>query len=225
MSDAMKAIELMRNYPDGSYMRCPFCGCKSATHEPSCAIEVVAAALSTRSAGTRIAPPDGDNEPGELDQAYRDLMDGTLVLVRNWFTADPYCAQAEQKASQAICRAIALSGDLAAETKKPDYHDDLIDECAEVAECANPNDGRDHAECPFCSIARDIRAIKFRSSITRSAALGAPTYEEIISAFSNGQSAEKRTPHPTIGTLHAHHPSNDQIVWVVRRFLAGSRKS
>lgn len=40
------AIEQMRNYPDGSYMRCPFCGCKDSTHKSDCAIEIVAAAIS-----------------------------------------------------------------------------------------------------------------------------------------------------------------------------------
>jgi hypothetical protein len=34
-----------------------------------------------------------------------------------------------------------------------------IEECASLAECADPNDGRDHAECPFCSIAREIRKL------------------------------------------------------------------
>lgn len=55
---------------------------------------------------SEVAPPAGENAPGELEQVYKDLMNGTLVLVRNWFTKEPYCAQAEQKASQAICRAI-----------------------------------------------------------------------------------------------------------------------
>jgi DNA-binding GntR family transcriptional regulator len=35
-----------------------------------------------------------------------------------------------------------------------------VEECASLAECANPHDGRDHAECPFCSIAKSIRALK-----------------------------------------------------------------
>jgi hypothetical protein len=34
-----------------------------------------------------------------------------------------------------------------------------IEECASLAECADPNDGRDHTECPFCSIAREIRKL------------------------------------------------------------------
>lgn len=36
------ALEKMRTYPDGSYLRCPFCGCKSSEHKPECPIEVVA---------------------------------------------------------------------------------------------------------------------------------------------------------------------------------------
>lgn len=35
-----------------------------------------------------------------------------------------------------------------------------LEEAALLADCAEPNDGRDHAECPFCSIAKDIRALK-----------------------------------------------------------------
>lgn len=63
--------------------------------------------LTPRSAGVLPKPPDGENTPGELLDVYRDLMTGALVLVRNWFTDKPYVAQAEQRASQAICRAIA----------------------------------------------------------------------------------------------------------------------
>jgi hypothetical protein len=44
------AIERMRNCPDGSYMRCPFCSGKSkGMHAGDCPIEIVAsAALSAR---------------------------------------------------------------------------------------------------------------------------------------------------------------------------------
>ena len=59
-----------------------------------------------KAALSEIAPPEGNNAAGEIEQVYKDLMSGALVLVRNWFTNEPYCAQAEQKASQAICRAI-----------------------------------------------------------------------------------------------------------------------
>jgi len=35
-----------------------------------------------------------------------------------------------------------------------------LEAAAGEATCADPNDGRDHAECPFCSIATDIRKLK-----------------------------------------------------------------
>lgn len=42
------AIRRMREYPGGSYVRCPFCGCKSSKHAADCAIEIVAAAVALR---------------------------------------------------------------------------------------------------------------------------------------------------------------------------------
>lgn len=45
MSENAQA-EALRGLADGSYMRCPFCGCKSrATHKPDCTIELAAVAL------------------------------------------------------------------------------------------------------------------------------------------------------------------------------------
>lgn len=35
-----------------------------------------------------------------------------------------------------------------------------VEACAAIAVCAYPDDGRDHAECPFCSTAKEIRALK-----------------------------------------------------------------
>lgn len=63
---------------------------------------------------SHVAAPEGKNAPGELEQVYRDLMDGTLVLVRKWFTKEPYCAQDEQAASKAICRALSAPFHVAA---------------------------------------------------------------------------------------------------------------
>lgn len=45
--------------------------------------------------------------------------------------------------------------------------DKIIEECALLAECAAPNDGRDHAECPFCACAKDIRALKNAAPLDR----------------------------------------------------------
>lgn len=43
MNEAIAAaLARMRSYPDGSYIRCPFCQCKSSAHMPDCAIEIVA---------------------------------------------------------------------------------------------------------------------------------------------------------------------------------------
>lgn len=55
-----------------------------------------------------------------------------------------------------------------------------LEEAALAAECAAPNDGRDHAECPFCSVARDIRALK--EPITQAAG------ESAVSAVHRGGS-------------------------------------
>lgn len=63
--------------------------------------------------------PRGDDDM--LLNVYRDLMTGALVLVRNWFTNEPYCAQAEQLASQAICRAIAPRSETEAPYNPDDY--------------------------------------------------------------------------------------------------------
>lgn len=38
--------------------------------------------LGARSSTAQPLPPKGENKAGELDQVYRDLMDGELVLVR-----------------------------------------------------------------------------------------------------------------------------------------------
>lgn len=37
---------------------------------------------------------------------------------------------------------------------------EAIDRAALTAECANPSDGRNHDECPFCTSARVIRQLK-----------------------------------------------------------------
>lgn len=47
--------------------------------------------------------PKGESAPRALEEAYRDLMSGDLVVVRGWFGTSPY---ADQKASQVICRSI-----------------------------------------------------------------------------------------------------------------------
>lgn len=42
----------------------------------------------------------------------------------------------------------------------PEDRNAIIEECAKKSECADPHDGRDHAECPFCCNASEIRALK-----------------------------------------------------------------
>lgn len=46
----------------------------------------------------------------------------------------------------------------------PEDRNAVIEECAILSECAEPNDGRDHSECPFCCTAKEIRALKLTPS-------------------------------------------------------------
>lgn len=66
-----EALIRMRTFPGGSYMRCPYCGCKSSTHKPDCPIEIVAAvvAMVKKSAHGTL-----ENEP-RTTKELRELFD------------------------------------------------------------------------------------------------------------------------------------------------------
>lgn len=73
-----EALVRMRTFPGGSYMRCPYCGCKSSTHEPDCPIEIVAAvvAMVKKSAHGTL-----ENEPRtakELRELFDKVADKSL---------------------------------------------------------------------------------------------------------------------------------------------------
>lgn len=61
-----------------------------------------------------------------------------------------YVAELEAERDAALLSATAIAPD----------RDSIIEECALLAECASPNNGADHSQCPFCATAKDIRALK-----------------------------------------------------------------
>lgn len=79
---ADEAIEKMRAYPGGSYLRCPFCGCKSRIHEEGCAVEAVAELLDAvrRYVWIHDNGDMGATDALEKQDAWRDLKKSARPL-------------------------------------------------------------------------------------------------------------------------------------------------
>ncbi len=106
-------------------------------------------ALMLREGDLRNAPrpSQGTTRPGPVGDAFNF-----------WWTGQPNHEEWPESVRQ-----LAWTVWKASAARSPQVATVPLEEAVALAECRDPNDGRDHTDCPFCGIARDIRALAQRS--------------------------------------------------------------